>query len=106
MLDIGRPQKASGRDSVGPRYLRRPTNRLIGTLASIVVAFSLGVAVSHAHGHYVRQVDCQRWQQNVARWTEVVADATGELSAGETMALTLAHGAMMAVRDQACGYLA
>jgi hypothetical protein len=81
-----------------------PTSRLIGTLASVVLAFSLGVAASRVHGQYVRRADCQRWRENVARWTGVVADATGELSAVETTALTLAHGALLAVRDQACGY--
>jgi hypothetical protein len=76
----------------------------IRTLSIIALAFSLGVAASHAHGHYVRHADCQRWRANVDRWTQVAADATGELMPAETTALTLAHGAMLAVRDQVCGY--
>jgi len=80
------------------------TRRRVGTLASIALAFSPGVAASQTHGHYARQFDCQRWRSNVGRWTQVVANATAELRPAETTALMLAHGAMIAVRAQACGY--
>lgn len=81
------------------RFLARPIS-LAATIA--VAAFSLGVASMHTYGHYTRLAECQRWQGNVNRWTQVVADATGDLKPAETVALTLAHGAMIAVRDQAC----
>ena len=74
-------------------------------LATIALAsFTLGVAASRAHDHFARHVDCQRWSENVERWASVVNDGTGDLRPVETMALRLAHGAMIAVRDQACGY--
>ena len=76
----------------------------LGTLATIAVTFSLGIVASRAYDHYARIGDCQRWHANVNRWVQVVADATGELSDAETTALALAHGGMIAVRDQLCGH--
>jgi hypothetical protein len=84
------------------RLPTRPVLR-IETLATIAVAFSLGIAASSVHERYTRLVDCQRWHENVTRWAQVAADVTGELMHGETAALTLAHGGMIAVRDQVCG---
>jgi hypothetical protein len=84
------------------RQPARPVFR-IGTLAAIAVAFSLGIAASRVHDRYTRIADCQRWHENVTRWAQVTADVTGELTHGETVALTLAHGGMIAVRDQLCG---
>jgi hypothetical protein len=71
--------------------------------AFILASFSVGVAASHIYGQYARHVDCQRWRENVNRWVQAVNDGTGELTQAETVALMLAHGGMIAVRDQICG---
>jgi len=78
--------------------------RVRAVAAIALTSFLLGVTAARAHDHYVRLGECRRWQQNVNRWAQVVADAPGELRPVETMALTLAHGAMTAVRNQMCGY--
>lgn len=87
-----------------PRRRWRPTGLQAATFMAMASAsFWLGVAVAHVHEHYVRFGECERWRGNVTRWVQVVADSTGELQPVETTALTLAHGAMIAARDQACG---
>jgi hypothetical protein len=67
----------------------------IGTVATIVGAFLFGFAASRVYDRYARIADCQRWHENVVRWAQIVADATGELTQRETAALQLAHGAMI-----------
>lgn len=85
--------------------LRAPISVQFGTLATVALAsFLLGVAALHTYGRYARYVDCQRWQESVNGWAQVVDAASGELTSGETAALTLAHGGLIAVRDQVCGY--
>jgi hypothetical protein len=102
MLGLHLPGSVPAGNRSISRHLRPRVNSRIETVATLALAFLLGVAASHAHGHYVRQADCQRWRDNVTRWTQVVADATGELNGAETTALTLAHGALIAVRDHEC----
>jgi hypothetical protein len=85
---------------------RRPPAGLgVKAVAAVaLMSFSVGVAAAHVHEHYVRFSECQRWRENVHRWVQVVADGSGELRPADTMVLALAHGAMLAVRDQVCGY--
>lgn len=85
------------------RRLLAPASLRIGTVATIVGAFLLGFTASRVYDRYARIADCQRWHENVVRWTQIVADSTGELTQTETAALQLAHGAMIATRDQRCG---
>ena len=85
------------------RRLLTPASLRIGTVATIVCAFLFGFAASRVYDQYTRIADCQRWHENVVRWAQTVADATGELTQPETAALQLAHGAMIATRDQLCG---
>lgn len=64
---------------------RAPIGVQLGTLASVALAsFLLGVAAAHAYGQYARHVDCQRRQESVKGWLQVVDDASGELTREKT----------------------
>ena len=104
MPDIERSKMASDGDRVGLPRMRASTGRRIVTLATIALAFSVGFATAHVYSQHAHHADCRRWHENVERWTQVVGDATGELTGAETTALMLARGAMIAVRSQACGH--
>ena len=88
-----------------PRRRSPPAGFRVRTLVAIALtSFVLGVTATRAHDHYVRLGECQRWRENVHRWVQVVADGSGELRPADTTVLVLAHGAMLAMRDQVCGY--
>jgi len=100
MPDVALVGIPSGGGRAGTRRLRGTTGLLIATLATIALApFSFGIAASHVYDHYLRQDECRRWQHNVNRWLQVVADSPCEPRPAETTALMLARGAMIAVRD-------
>lgn len=78
MPDTERPGIAAKGDRIEPRRLRgRRWVARTTMCATIALAFSVGVAASHAYDHYTRRADCQRWQANVNRWADVVSNASG-----------------------------
>jgi hypothetical protein len=66
--------------------------------------FMLGAAASETYSRHTRYAECERWDGNVQRWSQPVADGTGELTPEETTALRLAQAGMIAARHQMCGY--
>jgi hypothetical protein len=66
--------------------------------------FMLGAAASATYSRDTRHAECERWDRNVQRWSQAVADGTGELTLEETTALGLAQAGMIAARNQMCGY--
>ena len=105
---IAPAMEPSTRPSVGKRSERRQlrmSENIRGARlgAAVLASFLCGTVTSQAYSQYTRRADCERWRENVTRWERIVTDGTGELTRGETMALIIARGGMMAVRDRVCG---
>jgi hypothetical protein len=92
-------------DPLSSPPLRAPTVLQLRALVMIVfVSFWLGIIASHVCSQHSRQAECQRWRDQVNRWPSVVHDDLDPLNQTESLALALARGGMIAVRNQVCGY--